>query len=272
MNGKFIRPDEPAVPIDERGHQFGDGVYEVIRVYNGVPFMLEEHLDRLFRSAAAIRLPFPEGEREPLKGTIAELIQRSGLADLNLYLQITRGIAPRNHVFPDCPVSVSMTANPVREIPAETRASGVSAMLHPDERWANCYIKSLNLLPNVLAKQAAAEQGCFEAILVRDGHVTEGSSSNAFIVKDSTVVTTPLTNRILAGITRIAVRQVAEQLAVPFVERDFTPEELLRADEVFVTSTTAEIVPVVRVDGQAIGGGQPGPVTQALYERFKTLV
>ncbi|WP_282942682.1 D-amino-acid transaminase [Paenibacillus sp. RC67] len=271
LNGIFIKPDEPAIPIDERGHQFGDGIYEVMRFYNGKPFMLDEHLDRLFQSASAIRLKLQQ-DREALKQIIYELVNRSGMTNLDVYIQITRGIASRNHLFPDCPVSIAMTAKPFREIPAEAREEGASGMLHPDERWENCYIKSLNLLPNILAKQAAYEQGCLEAILVRNGQVTEGTSSNVYMVKQSTIFTTPLSKHILSGITRIAVKAIAEDLAIPFVERYFTPDELLQADEVFVTSTTLEIMPIVRFDGdRQILDGKPGPIANALYDRFKRI-
>ncbi|MFB6365559.1 D-amino-acid transaminase [Paenibacillus elgii] len=271
FNGKLIQSDEPVVPIDERGHQFGDGVYEVIRIYKGRPFMLDEHLDRLFKSASAIRLEIGH-DGESLKRIIGELAQKSGLSDLDLYVQATRGIAPRNHLFPACPASVSMTAKPFREVPAEARASGISVMLHPDERWLNCWIKSLNLLPNILAKQAASERGCLEAVLVRHGVVTEGTSSNVYMVKDGAIRTAPLSNQILAGITRIAVQRIAHELRIPFVEQSFTPEELRQADEAFITSTTSEVMPVVRFeDGSQIRDGQPGPVTRALYERFRKM-
>jgi D-alanine transaminase len=270
FNGNFIQSDEPAVPIDERGHQFGDGVYEVIRIYNSVPFMMDEHLERLYQSAAAIKLDLKQ-DRESLKNTISELIEKSGLTNLDIYLQVTRGIASRNHLFPDCPVSISMTAKPFREIPDNVRENGASVMLHPDERWENCYIKSLNLLPNILAKQAAYEKGCLEALLVRDGKITEGTSSNVYMVKNSSIITTPLSSRILCGITRIAVKQLAEKLTIPFIENYFTTEEMLQSDEVFITSTTTEIMPVVRIDGKEINGGKPGPVARALYEQFKLI-
>lgn len=270
FNGNFIQSDEPVIPIDERGHQFGDGVYEVIRIYNRVPFMMDEHLDRLFQSAAAIKLDLRK-DRESLKNTILELLDRSGLTNLDIYLQVTRGIAARNHLFPDCPVSISMTAKPFRDIPAEVKGNGASAMLHPDERWHNCYIKSLNLLPNILAKQAAYENRCFEALLVREGKITEGTSTNVYIVKNSSIITAPLSNYILSGITRIAVQRIAEKLAIPFIENYFTPEEMLQSDEVFITSTTTEIMPVVLIDGKEINGGKPGPVARAMYEQFKLM-
>lgn len=266
FNGRFVEVEESVVPIDERGHQFGDGVYEVIRVYDGKPFMLDEHVDRLFQSANAIRLQM-DVERENLTNTMNELIQKSGLTNLDLYVQVTRGIAPRNHLFPECPVSISMTAKPFRTIP--TGENSASVLLHPDERWANCYIKSLNLLPNILAKQSAHEKGYLEAILVRDGKITEGTSSNVYMVKNDAVITTPLSKNILSGITRMAVQSIANTLSIPFIEKSFTPEELKQADEVFITSTTLEIRSITKVDDAIIRQGEIGPVTKALQEQFK---
>lgn len=269
FNGKFVEPNESVIPIDERGHQFGDGVYEVIRIYEGKPFMMDEHLERLYQSADAIKLRI-DLNREAFKNAMLEMIQRSGLMSLDLYVQVTRGMAPRNHLFPECPVSVSMTAKPFRSIPVGDK--GASVLFHPDERWANCYIKSLNLLPNILAKQAAYEKGYLEAILVRDGKVTEGTSSNVYIVKDSSIITTPLSKHILSGITRMAVKNLAEHLSIPFVEKQFTPDEMIRADEVFMTSTTLEITPIICVDNNQINDGTPGSVTKALKEQFKKII
>ncbi|BBI31336.1 D-amino-acid transaminase [Cohnella abietis] len=271
LNGVFLALDEPALPIEERGHQFGDGVYEVIRIYGGKPFMLDEHLDRLYRSAEAIRLQL-DSDRAFFQTIIHQLIDRSGLADLDIYLQVTRGIAPRNHTFPNCPVSISMTAKPSRATPVELKENGAAVWMHPDERWLNCHIKSLNLLPNILAKQVAADNDCLEAVLVRDGYVTEGSSSNIYIVEKGAIRTAPLTNQILAGITRIAVKRIAQELDIPFHEQPFTPEELRNADEAFLTSTTLEVMPVVRYhDDTVIGSGKPGTITQALSERLSAL-
>lgn len=269
FNGEFVDANEPVVPIDERGHQFGDGVYEVIRIYNGKPFMLEEHLDRLYQSAHAIKLKI-NSDRENLKSNMLELIQKSGLIDLDLYVQVTRGMASRNHLFPDCPVSISMTVKPFRTIQVGDKGAGV--ILHPDERWANCYIKSLNLLPNILAKQVAYERGFLEAILVREGKVTEGTSSNVYIVKDFSIITTPLSKNILTGITRMVVKNLAEANGIPFVEKQFTPEEMIQADEIFITSTTLEITPIVRVEDKEINEGKVGTITKTLQERFKEII
>lgn len=271
FNGKYIDLNEKVVPIDERAHQFGDGVYEMIRIYNGTPFMLEEHLERLIRSAKEIKLALTENI-DDFTNLVSTGVEKSGLQNCYVYIQITRGIAPRNHLFPNVPVSIAMTIRELNAVSTEMRENGVTAITHPDERWANCYIKSLNLLPNVLAKQVAHEAGGFEAILIKDGYVTEGTSSNVFIVKDGAVITAPLTKQILPGITRIAVEKVAARLNIPFVEKYFIREELLEADEAFVTSTGVEILPVVKVDDKEIGTGRPGEVSTRLFAGFQTLV
>lgn len=266
-NGKFVDLDERVIPIDERGHQFGDGVYEVIRFYDGKPFMLTEHLERLITSSEAIKLPITESIRD-FEELILSAVEKSQLTNCNVYLQITRGIAVRTHTFPDVPVSISMTVREAKPLSEEIREKGVKAITCEDERWANCFIKSLNLLPNVLAKQAAYDAGGYEAILVRNGSVTEGSSSNVFIVKEGTIYTAPLSKHILSGITRIAVKRLAEDLSIPFVEKSFSETELLQADEVFLTSTSVEILPVVQINDIKMGNGTPGQVTKRLYAQF----
>jgi D-alanine transaminase len=271
INGKFVSLEDLVIPIDERGHQFGDGVYEVIRVYRGKAFMLEEHIDRLMISCQAIRLPLTLN-KDDFKELIMKAIEKSQLKDCNVYLQITRGISTRQHLFPDVPVSISMTVRPASPISQEVREKGQTAIFHDDERWANCYIKSLNLLPNILAKQTAYEAGCFEAILVSDGFVTEGTSSNVFIVKDGKIYSTPLSKHILHGITRMAVKKCAERLNLEFIEKHFTQEELLAADEVFITSTTSEVMPIVKVNDQPIRDGKPGEITKRLHQQFLELV
>ncbi|QGG58264.1 D-amino-acid transaminase [Paenibacillus sp. B01] len=271
INGRFVSLEELVLPIEERGHQFGDGVYEFFRVYEGHPFMLEEHLDRLYRSADLIRIDIAP-DRGELRAIMDELVTRSGLASGDIYLQVTRGVAPRNHAFPSVPSSLTMTIKPWRELAPGVREQGVQVLLHPDERWLNCHIKSLNLLPNILAKQAAVEAGCFEAVLVRDGFVTEGSSSNAYLVRDGAIRTHPATNHILGGIARIAVRRIAEEQGIPFIEEAFGPEELLAADEAFLTSSGIELVPIAGVHGRGpIGSGSPGPVARAIHARYAEL-
>lgn len=270
VNGKFVDLNELVIPIEERGHQFGDGVYEVIQCYDGKPFMLEEHLERLIRSCEAIRLPIKETVKD-FEKLILSGIEKANLKYGKVYLQITRGMALRNHPFPDVPVSITMTLRETAPTPEEYRKHGVEAITHEDERWAKCYIKSLNLLPNILAKQVAVERGSFEAILIRDGVITEGTSSNVFIVKNGEVITSPISNHILNGITRIAVKRIAEELNIPFVERNYTPDELMQADEIFMTNTPVEVLPIVKVDGAAIGKGVPGEITNKLYAGYQVL-
>ncbi|WP_018394930.1 D-amino-acid transaminase [Bacillus sp. 37MA] len=267
LNGKFINSSDPVLPIDERGHQFGDGVYEFIRVYNGRPFMMHQHMERLFKSAEAIRLNIGKTVKDII-AIVEDLIERSGQANCDVYMQVTRGIAPRDHLFPNVEASISMTVKPFKLISDDIRKVGATVKLLPDERWQNCWIKSLNLLPNILAKQAAFEVGALEAVLVRDGFITEGSSSNFFIVKNGEILTAPATNHILHGITRIAVKEIAMELGITLKEQAFTPDELLAADEAFLSSTGLEILPVTEVDEQKIGNGCPGTVTVTLYEEF----
>ncbi|WLR50359.1 D-amino-acid transaminase [Bacillus tianshenii] len=270
VNGKFIDIDEKVLPIDERGHQFGDGVYEVIRVYHGRMFAAKQHLERLERSTKAIKiaLPYPI---EEIKEIIEEGIERSGYLDAEVYLQVTRGIVQRQHLFPDVAPSLTMTVRPARQIPQEKRDNGVSAILLEDERWANCYIKSLNLLPNILAKQTAFEQEAMEAILHRDGIITEGSSSNIFIVVEGKLITPPLSRHILAGITREVVLELAKKLEIPVVEKQISLEEFKESDEIFFTSTSAEVMPVIELDGKAVGDGKPGKTTVQLQKAYRQL-
>ncbi|MGZ4123646.1 MAG: D-amino-acid transaminase [Tumebacillaceae bacterium] len=270
FNGAFIPVDEKVIPIDERGHNFGDGVYEVIRVYNGTPFLMTEHLERLVRSAQAIRLPMTQSVAE-LEALIREGLEKSGLPEAEVYLQVTRGVAKRQHLFPDVPVSIAMTIREARQLPAEKRESGVAVTLMDDERWANCFIKSLNLLPNVLAKQAATDAGFYEAVLVRDGIITEGSSCNVFAVKDGVVYTAPANKKILHGITRAALFQLAQDLGIEMRETEMTPDFLLGADEAFLSSTSMEALAVTRVDQQTIGDGKPGAITRKLHTAYRNL-
>lgn len=271
FNGKYVSLDEAVIPIDERGHQFGDGIYEVIRVYNGQPFMMDEHLERLIRSGEAIKLSITK-TIDDFKNLINNAIDLSELKECNVYLQITRGISVRGHLFPNVPVSITMTVREAKPLANEIRESGVPTLLLEDERWANCYIKSLNLLPNILAKQTAHDAGCFEAILVRDGYVTEGSSCNVFYIKEGVIYTPPLTKHILPGITRMAVTQIIESFNIPFVEKQFKATELLQADEVFITSTTAEVLPVIKMNDTVIGTGVPGEMTKKLYQMYQDAI
>ncbi|MBS4216755.1 D-amino-acid transaminase [Bacillus sp. FJAT-49711] len=268
VNDKIIDRSDAAVDIEDRGYQFGDGVYEVIRIYDGVLFTGDEHLERFYSSAEKIQISVPF-QKEELLELIQQLIQENEVKDGSLYMQMTRGASPRNHLFPSKDTKPVLTAY-TKEVarPVESLEKGVAALIADDIRWLRCDIKSLNLLPNLLAKQAATEQGCYEAILHRDGVVTEGSASNAYIVLDGKIKTHPATNLILNGITRQVVARLCEKNNIPFVEEAFMLDELKNADEIFVTSTTSEVMPVVKLDGKEVGDGKPGVVTRKLQTLF----
>src|SRR5699024_277089 len=244
----FQHRDEWYYPFEERGLQFGDGVYEVIRIYNGAFHLLEEHIDRLYRSLAAIKINAPY-EKETLIHSLYQLIKVNNVStDSIIYLQITRGSAPREHTFPEA-IKPNMYAY-IKDLPRKEAQmmNGVKTITKKDERWDNCYIKSLNLLPNVLAKQTAKENGCYEAILYRDGFVTECSSSNVYLVKDKQIFTHPPTNNILHGCVRMKVKQLAMDFNIPFIEEPFPADSITSADELFLSSTTSEIMPIIQVD------------------------
>jgi D-alanine transaminase len=265
----FLRSEQVVYPMEERGLQFGDGVYEVVRLYSGAYVWLHEHLDRLYRSAAAIRLAVPFSHEE-LAERLEQLRRMNDVReDAILYLQVTRGSFPRSHAFPaeNRPNLYAYIQPMARK--TEEMARGVRAILTKDVRWEYCCIKSLNLLPNVLAKQEAVERGAFEAILHRDGVVTEGSSSNIFLVKHKTVYTHPATERILNGIVRTKVKEFCAELGIPFIEKAFSVSSLAEADELFLTSTTSAITPIVQVEETLIGNGEPGDVTKALQAAYQ---
>lgn len=265
----FIHRDNLKYPFEERGLQFGDGVYEVIRIYNGTYYLFEEHVNRLFRSAEAVKIE-SLFTKEELKKLLLDLLKRNEMtADGKVYLQLTRGSAPRDHVFPEN-VSANFYAY-VQDLPRNTQnlENGVGTIIQRDVRWENCYIKSLNLLPNVLAKQEAKENGCYEAILHKDGIVTECSSSNAYLVKDGTIYTHSTTKGILHGCVRMAVEKFAHELNIPFIEESFTLEDIKSADELFLTSSTSEVLPIVKVDGNQVGDGKPGKITRLLQKSYE---
>ncbi|MBM7551157.1 D-amino-acid transaminase [Thalassobacillus pellis] len=265
----FVNQEELLYPFEERGLQFGDGVYEVIRIYDGNFYLLDEHIDRLYRSAEAIKIRIPFTKRE-IKERLEGLLARNKVdVDAKVYLQITRGSAARDHAFPD-DIQPNFYAY-VKEIPRmmDAMLEGIPVLSQPDIRWDYCYIKSLNLLPNVLAKQEAKEQGCVEALLHKDGVVTEGSSSNVYLVRNGKVYTHPAQKNILHGCVRMRVEQFCKDLGIPFDETAFHLEDIQFADEMFTTSSIMEIMPVVSVDGKIIGDGTPGEVTRKLQEAYE---
>jgi len=271
-NGERIVPRaEASVDVEDRGHTFGDGIYEVFRIYGGKAFEPELHWARFERSARELRIELPYA-RETFERGVEELVRADGLEDGIVYLQLTRGTAPRAHPFPEkAKPAITAFTKPI-ERPKAAHEAGTAIVTRPDIRWLRCDIKSLNLLPNVLAKQEASEAGASEAALHRDGIVTEGSSANIAIVKDGVVRTHPANHLILHGVTRAVALRLAVELDIPVREEAFTLEELREADEAFLLSTTVEIMPVVRIDGETLGGGVPGPVTRKLQAAFEKLL
>ncbi|MEY2701092.1 MAG: hypothetical protein RIQ52_1847 [Pseudomonadota bacterium] len=262
LNGEFLPIDQARVSVMDRGFLFGDGVYEVIPVYGGRPLRLDEHLERLDASLKGIGMVSPLN-REQWQAIFEQLI--AGPEDQSIYLQVTRGYAPkRDHAFPSVvQPTIFVMCNPIAAIPA----SGVAAITLDDTRWQFCNIKAVTLLANVLLKQEAVEHGAAEALLVRDGHVLEGSSSNVFVLLDGMLITPPKGHQLLPGITRDLVLELAARHGIPYVERHITLDELRSADEVWVTSSTREVLPVVTLDGVTVGTGVPG----ALWERMNAL-
>ncbi len=270
INGNISDLSAAKISIEDRGYLFGDGVYEVIRIYNGLPFYLNAHLERLQKSAGAIRLESPYSIEEIIK-VIEGLIESSGCYDGYIYMQLTRGIAKRDHLFPPetKPKMVIYVRglDPISEIDAIKPQRCITL---PDERWMNCYIKTINLLPNLLARQKAAEAGAIEAILYRPGEtVTEGTRSNVFAVIDGRVLTHPETNLILSGITRRIVLDILEKLTIPFSEEAFTLRDLEKAAEVWITSTTMEVNPVGDIDGKSLNGSAIGPICLRVMQEFR---
>lgn len=266
VDGRFLPLAARAIAIEDRGLQFAHGVYEVIKAIDGRLIDLERHLDRLERSLAAIATPLPMA-RGPLALLLEELLRRNRLRDAAVYLQVSAGVAPRNHAWPaGLRPSLVATVRPARFPTEQEMARGVSVITLPDERWARCDIKSIALLPNALAKQKAAAAGCREAWLVdRDGCVTEGASSNAWIVDaHGTLVTRPLGPAILGGVTRSVLLELARADGIPVAERPFRLEEAQAAREAFLTSTTSLVLPVTEIDGRPVANGRPGSLTSRL--------
>jgi D-alanine transaminase len=271
LNGKFLPPDQARVSVFDRGFIFGDGVYEVIPVFGGRLFRLPHHLSRLDASLGAIRLCNPHTQQE--WNDIFTRLLAAGSGDQYIYLQITRGVAPRDHAFPpNITPTVFAYAQPLKYSPPEQLAQGVTAVTAADIRWQRCDIKAIALLANALLRQEAIDQGAVEAILVRDGLVTEGAASNIFVVKNGRLVTPPKGPFILPGITRDLVVEIARAKGIPCDELPVKIETLTSADEVWLTSSTKEILPITRIDGRPVGNGKPGPIHAkmfALYKEYK---
>ncbi|MBU3693465.1 MAG: D-amino acid aminotransferase [Rhodocyclaceae bacterium] len=271
LNGEYLPIGEARVPVLDRGFLLGDGVYEVIPVYARRPFRLPQHLARLQNSCDGIRLANPH-DTGGWTALIGDLIGRQDFADQNLYLQVTRGVAKRDHAFPQgAAPTVFMMANPlVTPSPAQFEA-GVAAVSTTDNRWQRCDIKSIALLANVLLRQLAVDEGAAESILFRDGHLTEGAASNIFAVKNGTLLAPPRNHRMLPGITYDAVIELARGHGIPLEVREISEAEVRQADELWLTSSTKEILPITRLDGRPVGSGTAGPLARRLLALYQTL-
>ena len=272
FNGEIMPMADARVGVEDRGYQFADGVYEVVRLYNGKPFTLREHLDRLQRSAEGIKLALPMS-RSAMEQGLANLVAKSGVRDGMIYLQATRGVAPRNHVFPATPTgAVVAYCRDLPPVPNPGEGEGAKLLAVPDDRWKRCWIKSIALLANVLAKNEAASQGYDEAAFVENGVVTECSTANLFAVINGKLVTHPVGSRVLPGITRAVLFQCAAEVGVEVDERPLREDEAIRAQELFITSTTREISWVARWNDKYIGQGRCGPVTIKLHRALQQRV
>lgn len=270
VNGRYVPHDKAHVHVEDRGYQFSDGVYEVAAVCRARVIDEEPHLDRLERSLQALRMDLPI-PRPALRLVTCEVLRRNQVRDGMVYLQVTRGVAARDHPFPDAAEgALVLTARPVAWPRMAADDRGVDVVSLPDQRWGRCDVKSVSLLPNVLGKQSARERGAFEAWFVDpEGYVTEGTSTNAWLVDEGgRIVTRGLESNILGGITRQTVIALAGEEAIEVVERAFTLEEARQAPEAFLTSTTAFVRGIVRIDGRTVGRGVPGPVTLRLRDAY----
>lgn len=270
IDGTIVDISEAKVSLEDRGYLFGDGVYEVTRIYNSKPFYLGAHLTRLRRSAAAIRITVPYTNAE-IENAVTELIEKSGCTDGYIYMQLTRGSAKRDHLFPaDTKPGMTMYVSALPALPALEEIKPVKCITLPDERWLNCHIKTVNLLPNLLARQKAADAGAQEAILYRPGDlVTEGTRSNVFAVIEGKVRTHPESNLILSGITRGIVIDIITEQAIDFIEEPFTLTEMKTASEIWITSTTMEVNPVAAIDERTVNDPAPGQISRRLMKEFR---
>jgi D-alanine transaminase len=272
LNGELLPISEARVGVEDRGYQFADGVYEVVRLYNGKPFTFKEHLDRLEQSAAAIKLPLPMS-RAALEDGLNKLIARSGVRAGMIYLQASRGVAPRNHVFPEKPTAAVVAyCRDLPPLPLPGEGEGAKLLAVPDDRWKRCWIKAIALLANVLAKNEAVSQGFDEAAFVENGIVTECSTCNLFAVINGRLVTHPVGSKVLPGITRAVLLSCAAELGIEVDERPLREEEAIRAQELFITSTTREITWVARWNDKYIGQARCGPVTLKLHRALQERV
>lgn len=275
LNGEFLPLEEARVPVLDRGFIFGDGVYEIVPVYSGQPFRLIEHLKRLQHSLDGIRLSNPYAQVE-WRDLIARLIEANEGEDQSIYLHVTRGVSKRDHVFPKgVPPTVFIMSSPLATPSAEWRENGVRAITATDDRWLHCDIKAISLLPNVLLRQLAVDAEALETILLREGFLTEGTASNIFVVREGTLFAPPKSHLMLPGITYDVVLELAEQQNISCNVHEISEFELRSADEIWLTSSTREVLPVTDLDGKPVGDGKPGGLYRRMnlaYQAYKETV
>jgi D-alanine transaminase len=269
LNGRFLPLEDAKISVLDRGFIYGDGVYELIPVYHRQPYRLRQHLARLQRSLDGIRMVNPRTDAE-WESIIRELVARTPFDDQGLYLQVTRGVAKRDHSFPSgVAPTVFMMSNPLSLPTAEQVERGVAVVTAIDERWLHCDLKTISLLGNVLARQRATDAGAAETVLFRNGFLTEASASNVLIVRDEVILAPPKDNQILPGITYDAAFELARGGGLALEVRPISRDEALAADEMWLSSSTKEVLAVTSVDGKSFGGGSPGPVFRKIYELFQ---
>jgi len=273
LNGTFLPVSDARISPLDRGFIFGDGIYEVIPAYGGKLFRLDEHLQRLDDNLAAVRIKQPLSNKE-WKRVLNEVIARNQPIhgdEQSIYLQITRGVAERDHGFPDSDIEPTLfiMSTALKPLPASIAEQGVAAITHEDIRWKNCHIKSTSLLGNILLRQHAYDEDAVEAILIRDGEVTEGAASNLFAYIDDVLITPPKGPLLLPGITRDLILELAQQHNIPTCETFITPSQLTNVDEIWLTSSTKEILPVTTLNGVAVGNGKPGKLWQQMSQHYQ---
>ena len=271
LNGQFMPIEKACISVLDRGFIFGDGVYEVIPVYSRKPFRLEKHLRRLQHSLDGIRLKNPYNDEE-WQDIIGKLISKNKGEDQSVYLHITRGVAKRDHIFPEVSPTVLLMSSPLLPPSQELLTTGVAAITASDNRWIRCDIKSISLLPNVLLRQMAVDANASETILIRDGYLTEGSASNIFIVKDQVLLAPPKSHLMLPGVTYDVTLELAAENNIIHEVREITEDEVVSADEIMLTSSTREIMAVTTLNAQPVGNGKPGPKfieIHRLYQQYK---
>ncbi|HTR56928.1 MAG TPA: D-amino acid aminotransferase [Casimicrobiaceae bacterium] len=269
LNGKFLPIEDAKVSVLDRGFIYGDGVYELVPVYHRQPFRLPQHLARLQHSLDGIRLANPHSAAE-WSAIIAELIARQPFEQQGVYFQVTRGAAKRDHAFPvGVPATVFMMSNPLATPPADVIERGVAVVTAPDERWLHCDLKTISLVGNVLARQFAADHDAVETVMFRDGYLTEASASNVLIVRQGKIIAPPKDNFILPGITYDATAELARDGGLPFEMRPVKKEEALSADEMWLSSSTKEVLAVTTLDGKPFAGGKSGPMFRRMHALFQ---